>query len=119
MIQKKTLLIPIDRCGVWWVKTIHLYLGWFRKVSYTNDFIKVSVKLTKPLNKLKKKTKSVGIIIRTKKEILKNDGSLLCFNANNLILLKKRMTPRGKELFGPAIWILRKKKFRASFSGIL
>lgn len=119
MIQKKTYLIPLDRCGVWWVMAIHLYLGGFRKVSFTNNFVKVSVKITRARNKLKKKTKSVGVIIRTKKFLSKRDSSIFVFKYNNLTLLKKRMTPRGKDLFGPACWSLRKKKFRSSFAGII
>lgn len=119
MIQKKSYLIPIDRCGVWWTMVLHLYLGGFRKVSKTNDFVKISVKLTKTKNKLKKKSKSVGIIIRTKKSIIKKDGTWFVFATNNLVLLKKRMTPRGKDLFGPACWTLKKKKFRSSFPGVI
>lgn len=119
MIKKASYLIPADRCGVWWVKTIHLYLGWNRKTAYLNNFIKVSVKSVKSKNKLKRKMKPAGVIIRVRKENFKNDGSSFKFNQNNLVLLKKRMTPRGKELFGPVTWVNKKKKFRASFAGIL
>jgi ribosomal protein L14 len=41
--------------------------------------------------------------LRTKKELHKNDGSFIKFKCNNIILLKKRLTPRGKELFGPGV----------------
>lgn len=119
MIQKHTFLIPADRCGVWWVMAIHLYFGGFRKISLTNDFIKISVKQVKSKNKIKKKMRSVGIIIRTKKQLFKTDLSCIVFTQNCLVLLKKRMTPRGKDIYGPASWLLKKKKFRSSFSGVI
>ena len=55
MIKKHTYLIPSDRCGVWWVSVFHLYKGSFRKTAYVGDFVKVSVKITKPNNWIKKK----------------------------------------------------------------
>lgn len=57
MIKKHTYLIPSDRCGVWWVSVFHLYKGSFRKTAYVGDFVKVSVKITKPNNWIKKKIK--------------------------------------------------------------
>lgn len=119
MILKHTYLIPGDKCGVFWVKTFHLYGNWKKKYSISGEFIKVSIKNSRPESKLKKKTKSVGIIIRTKKEFLKKDGSFLKFKENNIILVKKRLTPRGKEIFGPISWIIRRRKFRNSFPSIL
>lgn len=127
MIQKNTKLIPVDRCGVVWVKVFHLYGGWSRKVSHVGEFVKSSVKEIyvdlKIKRKLKiktpKKAKVVGFIIRTTKEISKNDGSFLKFLENNAVLLKRRMTPRGKELVGPIVWNIKRKKFLSSFGVIL
>lgn len=119
MIQKHTYLIPADRCGVFWVKTFHLYGGWFRKQSYVGDFIKVSVRDTKANNKLKKKTKIAGIIIRTKKEIIKADNSHIKFKQNSVVLLKRRMTPKGREVFGPISSTIKRKKFKSSFPKIV
>lgn len=119
MIIKNTYLIPGDKCGVFWVKTFHLYGNWKKRYSIPGDFIKVSVKNVRPESKLKKKMKSVGIIIRTKKESFKNDKSFLQFKLNNVILLKKRLTPRGKEIFGPILWKIKRRKFISSFSVIL
>lgn len=119
MIYKETCVIPGDRCGVFWVKVFHLYGGWHRKVSTVGDFIKGSVRDTKTDNKLKKKTKVAGIIVRTCKEKSKLDSSSMQFQENNVILLKKRMTPKGHEVFGPLLWVVRRRKFRTSFSKIL
>ena len=119
MIYKQSYLIPADRCGVFWVKVFHLYGGWYRKVSYVGNFVKVSVRDTRTNNKLKKKTKITGVIIRVKKETFKSDKTFLKFKKNNVILLKRRMTPKGKEIMGPILWIIRRRKFRASFPKIL
>lgn len=119
MIYKHTLLIPADRCGVFWVKVFHLYGGWWRKKSKLGDFVKTSIQDTKANNKLKKKTKITGIIIRTKKEILKIDKSSIKFKQNNIILLKRRMTPKGREVSGPIPSMIKRKKFKSSFPKII
>lgn len=119
MINKETFLIPADQCGVLWVKVFHLYKGFSRKTSFTGDFVKISVKITQPDNWVSKKTKLKGIIVRTKKQIFKRDGCSIMFDQNNVVLLKKRLTPKGKELVGPVSRIIRRKKFLASFSGTI
>ena len=112
-------MVPADRCGVWWIKVFHLYKGFSRKTAYTGDFIKASVRVTRPENWLKKKTKVHGIIIRTKKNVYRQDGSSICFKENNIILLKKRLTPKGKELYGPIPKVIKRKKFVYSFPGVI
>jgi len=119
MFQKYSYLVPSDKCGVWWVSIFHLYGGFFRKVSKIGNFVKVSVKKTRPDNWLKKKTKTKGIIIRSKKESFKSDGTSVKFYINNIVLLKKRTTPQGKIIFGPTIKNIKRKKFLTSFPGII
>lgn len=119
MIQKNSYLIPADRCGVWWVSVIHLYGGSFKKVSNLGGFVKVSVKKTRPENWLKKKSKVKGILVRSKKYTSKQDGSLIKFFSNNVVLLKKRTTTQGKVIFGPTLKEIKRKKFLTSFPGIL
>jgi len=119
MIQKSTILIPADKCGVLTVNTFHLYKGFSRKFSNFGDFIKVSIRKTKPENILAKKSKRKAIIIRTKKNLAIADGSFIRFNYNSTVLLKKRLTPEGKEIFGPIVRNFKKKKFLSSFSGLI
>jgi len=119
MVQKGTFIIPIDSCGVWTARIFHLYRGGFRLSSTIGDFIKCSVRTTKPDNFVKKKTKIKGIILHTKKEIYKIDGSTIKFNSNRAVLLKKRMTPKGKELTGPILYNIKRKRFISSFAGII
>jgi len=115
MVQKESKLIPIDKCGVWFVKVFHIYGGFKQNYAKINMFVKVSVKVTKPTNWVKKKSKLKALIIKTRKEVLKLDGSSIKFKNNNLVLLKKRLTPKGKELVGPALFSIRRKRFLNSF----
>jgi ribosomal protein L14 len=119
MIFKKSYLVPIDKCGVWWVNTFHLYGGSSRKSSTIGDFIKISVRNTRPNNWVAKKSKSIGIIVQTKKEILKRDGSYVVFKNNSVVLLKKRLTPKGKEIVGPTVSNIKRKRFLMSFAGVI
>ena len=119
MIQKESYLVPADKCGVWWVGVFHIYKGSFKKIAYIGDFVKVSIKSTRPQNWLQKKTKLKGMLIRTKKETTKIDGTFIKFKYNNLVLFKKRTTPMGKEIYGPILKDLKRKKFMNSFPGII
>lgn len=111
--------MPADKCGVDIVKVFHLYKGFSRKCSFIGDFVKVSVKRVVPGNIIKKKTKLKGILVRTKFTIKLRDGCNYNFKENCVVLLKKRLTPRGKEIIGPTSCMLRRKKFVSSFVGAL
>jgi large subunit ribosomal protein L14 len=116
MIQKNTILKPIDSCGVYKVKVFHLYKGSQGRLAFSGDFVKVSAKIVKPENPIKKKSKHRSIIIKTKYKNMRSDGSFIKFKNNSLILLKKRLTPRGAALKGPISRNIKRKKFLSSFS---
>lgn len=97
----------------------HLYRGFNRKSSRVGDFIKCSVQKTIPNNWIKKKTKLKGLIIRSKFIIINRDGTSFNFKENNVILLKKRLSTKGKEVVGPAVRIIKRKKFVSAFAGSL
>jgi large subunit ribosomal protein L14 len=119
VIQKSSILVPSDKCGVFTVNTFHLYRGFSRKFSKYGEFVKVSIRKTKPENVLIKKTKRKAIIVRTRNRIPLNDGTLVRFDYNSAVVLKKRLTPEGKELFGPITRNFKKKKFISSFTGLI
>jgi large subunit ribosomal protein L14 len=119
MIQKNSICIPADKCGVLTVNTFHLYKGFSRKTSTFGDYIKVSVRKIKPENPLSKKAKRKAILVRTKKELPISDGTYVRFDYNSVVVLKKRLTPEGKEIFGPILRTFKKKKFLSSFSGLI
>jgi len=66
-----------------------------------------------------KKSKHNSIIVRTRKQCLKKDGSWIKFFSNDGIIVKKRTSPLGSEVFGPTISMLRRKRLLNSFPGIL
>ncbi len=119
MLQKYSILIPCDKSGVQLVKIFHLYKGFFRKQAYIGDFVKISVKETRPNNWLSKKSKLKGILIRSKKFKKRVDGSLFFFKSNNLILLKKRTASYGKRMIGSILKEIFRKKILISFKKIL
>ena len=119
MIQKGTYLIPMDKCGVWWVSVFHIYKGFHKKIGKTGSFVKTSVKSTIPDNWVLKKSKLNAIVMLTRKEIVFNDGSFIKFKHNSAVLLKKRLTAKGKEIVGPGLKIIKRKKFLMSFSNVL
>lgn len=119
MILKESYLIPADKCGVNLVKVFHLYRGFNRKCSKVGDFVKSSVRKTSANNWIKKGSKPRGIIIRTKFVISNRDGNSFFFKENNVVLLKKRLTPKGKEVIGPSVRKIKRKKFILSFAGMI
>jgi len=109
----------MDRCGVWWVNVFHIYKGFTHRIGKSGNFIKVSVRNTRPNNWVLKKTKLNSIIMLVKKEVKLIDGSSVKFKFNNCILLKKRLNTKGKEIVGPGLKSIKRKKFLVSFSGII
>lgn len=119
MIQKNTLLVPFDKSFIKTVKVFHLYFGGKRKISTSGFFFKSSIKKIKKFSTYKKGFKTNGIIILIKSILHKKDGTFYFFKFNSCILLKKRLTPRGKEIFGPSLFLIKRKKFINSFVGVL
>lgn len=116
MIQKQSIIRPADNCGVIRVGVFHVYKSSKGRLAYTGDFLKVSAKLVKPENPIKKKTKMRSILIRTVFIKNRKDGSYISFSRNSAVLLKKRLTPRGKMIRGPIVRFIKRKKFISSFS---
>lgn len=119
MLQKMSKLIPLDKSGVWQTKIFHIYGGFKKKNAYPGDFVKISVKKTKPNNTIQKGFKTNAIIINTKFKTTKLDGTIFYFKYNSNILLKKRLTPRGREIYGVVPYNIKRKKFVTSFPGII
>jgi len=97
LVQKSTILTPIDKSGALSVNLFHIY----------------------PNSRARKKKKYVSIFIRSKFKYVKMDGSIIYSDGNFNVLLKKRLTPLGKEIHGPIYKNIRRKKFLASFAGVL
>jgi ribosomal protein L14 len=111
LFQKNSFSIPSDSSGILLTKVIQTRKCNSRKHAKIGKFLKVVIKNTKTtLNKVKKK-KSRAIVVRTKHMLLTKKGKYYNFMDNALVLLKKRMNTRGKELYGPTSKFLKIKKF--------
>lgn len=114
MIQKETFLNVIDNSGGRVVKCIHVYKG---RTGNIGDKILISmqkIKNKKKLSKLKIENHVLykGLIIQTKKGILRNDGSKLVFNKNTIVLLTKLNEKMiGTRILCPLVKELKNKKF--------
>lgn len=111
MIQEETRLIVADNSGAKEVACIRVLGGTGRKYASIGDVIKVSVKNTIPQSKVKKGSVLDAVIVRTRKEINRKDGSLIRFSDNAVVLINKDGEPLGTRVFGPVARELRDKKY--------
>ena len=116
MIQKNSMLRPVDNCGVIKTKVFHVYKGSNGRFALTGNFMKVSAREVQPENAIKKKSKHVSVLIKSRYKNTRLDGSYVKFKKNSLVLLKKRLTPKGRSLKGPVSRNVNRKKFMSSFS---
>jgi large subunit ribosomal protein L14 len=85
--------------------------GTHRRTASVGDTIVVTVKSAIPTSQIKKGTVSKAVIVRTKKEIRRKDGSYIRFEDNAAVLLNAQDEPRGTRIFGPVARELREKQF--------
>ena len=115
MFQKNSFSVPSDSSGILLTKIIQTRKCTSRKHAKIGRFLRVVVRNTKTsLNKIKKK-KSRAIVVRTKHSINTKKAKYYQFCDNALVLLKKRMNSRGKELYGPTSKDLKIKKFKIAY----
>ena len=118
MFQKNSFSIPSDSSGVFKVKIIQTYKCSNIRHAKVGKFLRVVIRATKTvLNRLKKK-KSRSICVRTNHPVNTNKSYYYYFADNSLVLLKRRMNTRGKELYGPTSKELKVKKFKVAYSYI-
>jgi large subunit ribosomal protein L14 len=110
MIQQESRLDVADNSGARSVLCIRVLGGSKRRYASIGDMIVVSVKETSP-GGIKKGTVSKAVIVRTKKEIRRKDGSYIRFDDNAVVLLTAADEPRGTRIFGPVARELRDKEF--------
>jgi large subunit ribosomal protein L14 len=111
MIQEYTRLSVADNSGAKSVMCIRLLGGSKRKYATVGDIIVVSIKTAIPGGAVKKGEVSRAVIVRTNKEIRRNDGSYIRFEDNAAVLLDNQNEPRGTRIFGPVARELREKEF--------
>jgi large subunit ribosomal protein L14 len=111
MVQEETNLVVADNSGAKRVRCIRVLGGSNRRYASVGDVIVVSVKTAIPGGGVKKGEVSRAVVVRTKKEVRRNDGSYIRFDENAAVLLNAQGEPRGTRIFGPVARELRDKKF--------
>jgi large subunit ribosomal protein L14 len=110
MIQQESRLKVADNTGAKEVLCIRVLGGSKRRYATVGDRIVVAVKQASP-GGVKKGTVSKAVVVRTKKEIRRNDGSYIRFDDNAVVLLDASDEPRGTRIFGPVARELRDKDY--------
>ena len=111
MIQQESRLNVADNSGAKEVLGIRVLGGTGKRYASVGDKIVVSVKSAMSSSNLKKGTVSKAVIVRTKKEVRRKDGSYIRFEDNAAVLLNQNDEPRGTRIFGPVARELREKQF--------
>jgi len=111
MIQEYTKLNVADNTGAKKVQCIRVLGGTRKRYGRIGDVIVVSVKSALPGGAVKKGDVCRAVIVRTKKEIRREDGSYIRFDENAAVLIDEQSEPRGTRIFGPVARELRDKNF--------
>ncbi len=111
MIQQESRLTVADNSGAKEVLCIRVLGGTRRKYASVGDKIIVSVKKALPSGNIKKGTVAKAVVVRTKKEIRRNDGSYIRFDDNAVVLLNNAGEMIGTRIFGPVSRELREKQY--------
>ncbi len=111
MIQMQTALSVADNSGAKKVKMIMPVGGSTGKHATIGDTIKVTVKEATPDGMVKKGTVHDAVIVRTRKETRRKDGTYIRFDENAAVLIKEDGSPVGTRVFGPVARELREKNF--------
>jgi large subunit ribosomal protein L14 len=111
MIQEESNLMVADNSGAKRVRCIRILGGHERRYAGLGDVVVVSVKAAIPNGQVKKGEVSKAVIVRTKKESRRRDGSYIRFDENAVVLLNAQGEPRGTRIFGPVARELRERQY--------
>jgi large subunit ribosomal protein L14 len=111
MIQMQTNLGVADNSGAKRVQCIKVLGGSHRRYAGIGDVIKVTVKDAIPRGKVKKGDVFNAVVVRTKKGVRRQDGSVIRFDGNAAVLLNNQLQPIGTRIFGPVTRELRSERF--------
>jgi large subunit ribosomal protein L14 len=111
MIQVESYLDVADNSGARKLRCIKVLGGSKRRYANIGDVIVVSIREALPNSKIKKGQVMKAVIVRTKKGVRRQDGSLIRFDTNSAVLIGNDRNPLGTRIFGPVARELRWKKF--------
>lgn len=111
MIQVESILTVADNSGAKVVKCIKVLGGSRRRYAGLGDIIVVSIHEAIPNSKMKRGSIAKAVVVRTKRENRRNDGSYIRFDENSAVIINAQSEPVGTRIFGPVARELRSKKF--------
>jgi len=111
MIQMQTRLNVADNSGAKEIMCITILGGSRRRYGYVGDVIVASVKDAAPEGAVKKNAVVKAVIVRTKSDIKRKDGTVLRFDSNAAVIIDENKNPRGTRIFGPVARELRERNF--------
>ena len=111
MIRMQTVLDVADNSGAQKVQCIKVLGGSKRKYASIGDLVVVSVKEAAPHSKVKKGEVVRAVVVRTRKEIRRVDGTYIRFDTNSAVIVNPQGEPVGTRIFGPVARELRAKRF--------
>ena len=111
MIQMQTRLDVADNTGAKEVSCIKVLGGSKRRYGRVGDIIRASVKVAAPDGVVRRKEVVKAVIVRTKSDIPRRDGSVVRFDRNACVIIDEQNNPRGTRIFGPVARELREKNF--------
>ena len=111
MIQQESILQVADNSGARKVSCIRVLGGTRRRYASIGDIIVVSVKDAIPNSRVKKGEVRKAVVVRTRREVVRPDGSYIRFDDNAAVLIDNQREPVGTRIFGPVARELRAKRF--------
>ena len=111
MVQQESRLLVADNSGAKEVLVIRVLGGTKRRYASIGDQVIITVKDATPAGNVKKGQVSRAVVVRTKKEVRRSDGSYIRFDNNAVVLLNDTGEMRGTRIFGPVARELREKQF--------
>ena len=111
MIQEYSRLVVADTSGARKAMVIKVYGGSRRRFGYLGDTVLVSIKDALPNAAIKAGAKSKAVVVRTRKEVRRPDGSYVRFDDNACVLIDDKGEPKGTRVFGPVARELRERRF--------
>ena len=111
MIQQESRLKVTDNSGAKEILCIRVLGGSKRRYARVGDIIVATVKDANPTGNIKKKSVVKAVVVRTRDQIRRADGSTICFDENAAVIIKEDKNPRGTRIFGPVAKELREKDY--------
>ena len=111
MIQQETRLNVADNTGAKQVLCIKVLGGSRKRYARLGDIVVITIKKAIPNSNLKKGEVHRAVVVRTKKELKRKDGSYIRFDDNAVVIINDQKEPRGTRVFGPVARELREKQF--------